>query len=212
MVLHARYPVAESFHCGEPARIRGTSMCIHVSPPVFVPRPGETLLRGIQVEEPPPVHETTLAVDMGRSPVIRLYDGDAFAKVTRVAPARAVRRTPVAIDVRVRTIRDTHCASATVEVATPSMAFAVQVAPIGRDVVPAIETDDRGEPFVESERPREPPSVGGRSVRSHVMRRRWRHREVLPVLGLLLATRPRHVDDCWSRRFGVQGRSLTVLG
>ena len=158
--LHPGLAIVEGFHVFEAPGIGRLPRRVDVVPAAGIAGPGMDLVEHVQVQEPPPVEQVALPVDVGVHPVIPLDHRHPVPEVPGVAVPPPVGRNSLVSDMEVTAVAVPHGAASLLEVAAPDVALRVQGSPVGQDVEPSLGGVDRRPALVEPKGALETLSVG----------------------------------------------------
>ncbi len=164
----ARLAVVERLDSSEAPPVSRATAAVDVHPTALVARAREPLVEDVEVQEPTLVEEAPVPVDVGRSTILRLHDGDVVPEVSCVPPVIRVGTSSRRRDVVVSASVISNRAAGVLEVAAPREGVDAQVRSARSHVMPPTIVDDSSEPFVEAERPAEASRVGRPSARIDV--------------------------------------------
>lgn len=136
--LDACLTVVEGLDHREARRVRRTPIPIDVGPAARIAGTRQPLVKNVEVLKPLAVQDRPVVAQVRRASVFGLRDRDPVSKVARVAPRTVAAGRAVRGDMAVATVEVAHRAAPLLVVAAPRIALCVRVAPIGRDVMPAV--------------------------------------------------------------------------
>jgi len=141
-----------------------------VHPTVVIACSGEALVKDIEVEKPAAMHESAVSINVRRATVSPLDDGNPIPKVADITEALGIGHLADWCDMQIVAIRLTHHTSSALEVAAEGVALTIRIASRGLNMVPAIGSHNRGQPFIKAECPLKSARIGGLSIRMDVPR------------------------------------------